>query len=293
MAVNQESQFLKLPLELRLKIYEELLCPQPGRPLQIYHDRIGRKCPINTHPAILRTNKKIYEEAVDLLYEHNIFEIRLATMFSRQWIAGYQPDSMPDAPPLIRRDAASGSSLEMEGQESSAVHPVEKTKHMEKYTVIPAEPGIICPESLQRMSHVRLLISGGALWGQTMGGNFRRDIAPIVLDILKCLENGSLKTPRKKVLDIVLVLPGNISGIFMTKRYKHEDTTTLDLAAQLVALKRVRTVRVRSQVRWETPKKVKTTELDFEGFIGKVQELKSERMDERPGHIYRYFSRPL
>lgn len=60
MASLQASPLLILPLELRAKIFEELLCPNPGRVYTLYHDRQGRQASFNIDPTILRVNEQIY-----------------------------------------------------------------------------------------------------------------------------------------------------------------------------------------------------------------------------------------
>ncbi len=73
------SPLLALPPELRIQIYEELLCPNPEKVLTLYHDRRGPGGPFNLHPVILRANKQICLEASSVLYSHNIFEVNLTS----------------------------------------------------------------------------------------------------------------------------------------------------------------------------------------------------------------------
>lgn len=60
---------LDLPLELKLKTYQMLLCPDPLRVYTLYHDRHGRG---DAHPAILRVNWRLHSEAISLLYNSNL-----------------------------------------------------------------------------------------------------------------------------------------------------------------------------------------------------------------------------
>lgn len=89
------SPLLALPQELRTKIYEELLCPEPAQLLTLWHDRNGRRGSLNLHPSILRVNKRIHYEAVSLLYDNNIFEINLTAPVCQTKWANYT-DSNPD-----------------------------------------------------------------------------------------------------------------------------------------------------------------------------------------------------
>ena len=75
---SQRSLLLTLPLELRTKIYDEMLSPFPHYAFTIYHDRQGRKQSYAIYPSILRTNKQIHLEANSSLYDNNnIFAIDL------------------------------------------------------------------------------------------------------------------------------------------------------------------------------------------------------------------------
>jgi hypothetical protein len=72
--------FFGLPTELRLRIYSELLVdPKPIAFAGAYHDSDESLRQINIsnlHPALLRTCRKVYDEASPLLYSHNAFQFR-------------------------------------------------------------------------------------------------------------------------------------------------------------------------------------------------------------------------
>ena len=68
-----------IPLELRTKIYKELLNPDPKRVYTLYHNRHGREASFNIDPTILRVNKQIYAEAILILYNTTSFRINLDT----------------------------------------------------------------------------------------------------------------------------------------------------------------------------------------------------------------------
>ena len=67
-------EFEGLPVEIRVKIYHLLLISydDSGTKLQILDPTYERKA-IHLHPAILRTNKQIHDEAAPVLYCSNIF----------------------------------------------------------------------------------------------------------------------------------------------------------------------------------------------------------------------------
>jgi hypothetical protein len=61
---------MKLPLELRARVYRELLLSENSL-------RMVESADINgLHPAILRTCRQVYKEATKVLYEENEFRIR-------------------------------------------------------------------------------------------------------------------------------------------------------------------------------------------------------------------------
>lgn len=54
------SPLLALPPELRIQIYEELLCPNPEKVLTLYHDRRGQEAPsICTQSFFARTSRSV------------------------------------------------------------------------------------------------------------------------------------------------------------------------------------------------------------------------------------------
>ncbi|KUJ10037.1 uncharacterized protein LY89DRAFT_689896 [Mollisia scopiformis] len=76
----------KLPLELRLQLYELLLVnPMLAKPESISRDKdFGALVRYDLHPAILRTCRRIHEEATPTLYSNNTFFISFAPCSS--WI---------------------------------------------------------------------------------------------------------------------------------------------------------------------------------------------------------------
>src|ERR1700761_5056207 len=93
MATHQKSQvrqasFLDLPVELRLMVYKYLV-PNTFVPVRFlppsslaHPDQLnlrtdGRFC----YPAILRTNRLIYKEAIDLWYGSAVFYLQIVGPF--------------------------------------------------------------------------------------------------------------------------------------------------------------------------------------------------------------------
>jgi len=66
------SILFRLPAELRNQIYEELLCPNTPHHKDLATYSTSSKPP-TVYPAILRTCRKIHEEAQDLLYTTHVF----------------------------------------------------------------------------------------------------------------------------------------------------------------------------------------------------------------------------
>jgi hypothetical protein len=76
------KSFFSLPIEIRNLIYENLLIsplPLPPTPPQSEQ---------NVYTAILRTNRCVYLEAIDILYEHNLFAIHLRSSLHK---VAYEP----------------------------------------------------------------------------------------------------------------------------------------------------------------------------------------------------------
>ncbi|KAH7169118.1 hypothetical protein DER46DRAFT_251663 [Fusarium sp. MPI-SDFR-AT-0072] len=93
--MKQRCEFLDLPVEIRVEIYDLLLVSRLNRGdhsywavgdnyqklimLDVLHDRRQR----TMEPAILQTCNQIYNEAVPILYSQNIFRINVASCMSR------------------------------------------------------------------------------------------------------------------------------------------------------------------------------------------------------------------
>ena len=75
----EDFTFTKLPTEIRLIVYKELLVRNRGPELCFRSDNHHKACnhapKFYVHPAILRTCKTIYYEALPILYADNVFEI--------------------------------------------------------------------------------------------------------------------------------------------------------------------------------------------------------------------------
>lgn len=105
MASQTQSPFFRLPAELRNQIYHELLCsntPSPKQLLQYSQER--RHAPQPIYPAILRTCKRIHEEAQDLLYSTHIFHAHPSLLTSLpHLVSPLKPLLAPAAIAKIRR----------------------------------------------------------------------------------------------------------------------------------------------------------------------------------------------
>jgi hypothetical protein len=75
--VSGRTSLFSLPLEIRQLIYEKLLIspiPLPPTPPQSEQ---------YVYTAILRTNRRVYDEAIDFLYQRNFFAIHLRSNLSK------------------------------------------------------------------------------------------------------------------------------------------------------------------------------------------------------------------
>ena len=164
-ASNPSSPLLALPFELRLKILEELLCPDPHRVNILYHDRGGRERYLHIHPTILRTSKRIYDEGLPLLYHNNIFGVYVATPVVWQCTGSRYADGVEDPQSLFRK-------------ERNAVH-IEQSD--------PETGGLIYPHCFQRMRHLKLVISSPALFVNQGGWYATSRTGDLLLQVLHLL----------------------------------------------------------------------------------------------------------
>ena len=266
-----ETPLLRLPMELRLKIYEELLCPYPAQRLRLYHDRHGRKKSMNLHPAILCANKQIHDEATELLYDGNIFEIWLATRVVIQCTGGSYPDSLVDPPPLLQEEPAC---------ETSSVAESEACQNKERRYRTSAELGIISPHSLRRMRHIRLITSPSALWGHRRGPGFCTDIWDTILEILECLCKGDRTTPPNS-LDLILMSGSWDYDSSESGDARVEGAPSLELASKLVALERTRVLNVEEHIKSWYSSDSKYVALDVKELVNKVAGAEKRVVDTR------------
>jgi len=254
MTTTQKSRFLTLPLEVRLYIYEDLLCPDPSQVLQLYHDRRGREPSFNIDPAILRVNKQIHSEAVDVLYEKTIFEISLYSVVRQDTDAMYQ-DDLPDPPPLLRND--------YEGPAAPLMIP-----HVFKALGFdPTKPGLIHPHCLQRMHHIKLGMSNDAIWAQGDRGCFFSHAGDLILTVLDLLGR---ETPaaKKKVCKFVAIEEAWIMRYRGFQKWDDwvKDEKAVQMAALMTGIKKTRHVNVVEKESGKGELGLEIRELDFERF---------------------------
>lgn len=110
--VSPRASFLGLPVELRLKIYENLLLP--GDPKKFSHNPndcwlyphvpfnkipLGFGCPCTTQdvsPTILRTSRQVYDEALETLYRDRAIQVFEPTYPLRGWVVDDMCALVPD-----------------------------------------------------------------------------------------------------------------------------------------------------------------------------------------------------
>lgn len=67
---------LRLPKEIRMKIYRHILLSDKTIRMQVLHDVLDSIYPPNSlYPAILSTCHLIYDEAMDIVYRENNFRV--------------------------------------------------------------------------------------------------------------------------------------------------------------------------------------------------------------------------
>ncbi|MCJ1275411.1 hypothetical protein MMC21_003214 [Puttea exsequens] len=235
---DSTSPLLTLPIELRLKIWSELLCPNPSEAFELYHDMRGRGQSLNAHPLILTVSRQIYEEAWPLLYEKRVFDISLTSesVDVDQRAGDYYPDSCQNAPALFRYDETNMNACHPGGSQGPLV----------------GGQGVIYPHCLPRFRHVRLSLSRGAIWGKD-GINGRVDyfshIGRMVMKILDLLLNESSRSTRKRVLEVNEVLTFRKSSskncsLFQPDQKGASKIILIEILTILKKIQRTRRVRV-------------------------------------------------
>lgn len=180
---NQSSPFLALPTELRTKIYECLLSPNPHQSHTLYHDRGGRTDSFNFFPSILRANAQIYSEAVGVLYERNIFKVHLATPVGHQIFgSSYEDGPLEPVFSLFRRDST--LSDESFGQWTG------------NSDLAAATDGVIYPHCFQRIRNLELVTSHDALWSPKSRTEYRlTNAGELLQEVLRVLSSDQSCTP--------------------------------------------------------------------------------------------------
>ena len=266
MSLPHSRGLLDLPLEIRLEIYQELLCPNPTEPVRLYHDRQGKCAPKQIDASILQTNKQIYSETVDVLYGSNVFEISLATTVLHQCNRSRYADSLKDPPALIRKPSTPEASKAIATSDLSL--PEKKYRH--DHAQRDHHPGIIDPACLQRMRHIRLTTSRGAIWAQGRHGYYFSHTGEAILEILYHLACAS-PTASKTILEFI-VTPDwktkyGIFGAGSSDITFHEKRRALQIASQLEGVKATRAVRVEECVKSLATGKLERVEVDIERWI--------------------------
>ena len=217
--------FLAIPLELRTKIYNDLLTRNTY--LTLYHDRSGRDRHLNLHPAILRVNHQIYTEAIDILYTQNIFYISLLNTVTIQCKGGYYADRLPSPGPLFRTDLSPAAFAPIPhrggrdyrySSDSIGNGTEEETEESKRRNFLNAQ-GVIYPHCLARMHHIQLWTAGDAIRGSAQRGPYFSHIGRLIIEILGCLvdrdkknvvvntegEESTREERKKKILEMTIV----------------------------------------------------------------------------------------
>ena len=251
---SQASGFLGLPLELRLKIYEELLCPDPTRVYELYHDRYGKTKWNNIYPAILRVNKEIYHHAINLLYSRNAFEISLRTPMGKtrtleidgakashtRTFAYLYDDSISNPPDIIRRDFS--PTLSIETTCPSSLLPLLERNRGCVYDL--THPGILYPHCLKRLRHISILTSAKAIGGRRTIFSRPTHVGNTILELLVYLARETDMVTGKS-LSFTLIDYGKIKFRQIPPHdHSHWDDMIFEIAELLECIQKTRVVKV-------------------------------------------------
>jgi len=271
----QPSRLLALPQELRTRIYEELLCPEPAKVHTLWHDREGRQSLLNLYPSILRVNKQIYFEARSLLYDNNTLEIDLATNVVPDLENKYS-DGKPDPRPLFQKDAIGADPWSDERPAADAYFSIEKAK------------GVIDAHSLQRLRHIKLRTKRAAIWGRSArigrGGIYFSHTEQLIMRILQLLsEQQCVAIPVEQTLDFEVV-PDWLTrdGVFGAGRSDaNDDANVIEMLRLLREIKKKRSVLVEENIKPGDGggfQPLEKMEVDVDARLAQFQEL-------APGHF--------
>lgn len=232
----QASPLLALPSELRTKIYQNLLSPDPARVHTLYHDRHGKEASFDIDPTILRVNKQIYSEAISILYDTADVQIYLATPVVAQCTGGNYPDRIVDPPDLFRASgeyASPSAAVDWRGA-LSVTDGLEPERLFES-----TAQGYIYPHCFQRFCKIQLVTSREAIWGATRFGKYFSHTGKTVLRILKLLaEEQAWNSPLTKRLKIILQPSWRTVQSEMLMRNGEVNGRTKVIVGLLKALKR-------------------------------------------------------
>ena len=244
MVAVQSAQLLSLPVELRLKIFQELLCPPSNHSLVLSHDSDGKPFPLRLHTSIIRVNRQIYHETIHVLYECNKFVIDMYQCVWKYCTGGLYLDR------FIKKSKSIKSP------------PAQQQRDL--------LPGVITPSCIRRMRHIRLMTSNAALWDGPRGyPQYHRlsQFGEAVLETLAILANEPPSSVRGTLE--VMVEPGvhTRHGIFTTRCNHASDGKAWEIAIHLKEIKRTRAVKMEEKVGSATTGVYVTTQVDVEHFI--------------------------
>lgn len=262
-ATTQASPLLALPLELRTKVYEQLLRPDPDRVHTLYHDRHGREASFDIDPTILRVNKQIYSEAVSILYDTTNVRIYLATPVIMQCTGGNYPDHIVDPPDLFRKDAngAVGPANRLDWRTTPSIVKGLEIEGRLEFTA----HGFIYPHCFQRLHKIQLVTSRHAIWGDGECRSYFSHTGKTVLRILKLLaEEQATKPSMTKRLRFTIQPDWRTVESELLMRNGEMDNKTKVIVGLLKALKR----RTDAEI-----------EVEEGGFKKTLRELKMEESD--------------
>lgn len=261
-ASTPASPLLALPLELRIKVYEQLLRPDPDRIQTLYHDRHGRQPSFNISPAILRVSQQIYSEAVPILYDTASVQIYLATPVVKQCKGGNYPDGITDPPDLFRKDTDENTESAQKLDWRAALPTANDLESARRPRS--AADGCIYPHCFQRLREIQIVTSRHAIWGGRRGGSYFSHTGRTVMRILKLLaEEQATKTPVPKRVRFTMQPDWRTVESQLLMRRGAMDERTRAIVGLLKAVKR----RTGAEIEVEEGVFTKTLkEFEMEGF---------------------------
>ncbi|KAL9105441.1 MAG: hypothetical protein Q9227_009402, partial [Pyrenula ochraceoflavens] len=196
-----------IPSELRNRIYEGLLSPNPDVPVTIYIHQSLRPESLHLHPAILCTCKQIYSEALPILYARNQFNLDLSSPYldpDGKGGKGVKRRGRAESGPLFKDGRRGYKQENATGTiDSGSLKPFQATSYQRIFLDVVAMTRLQFPEGIfhahifTRLHHITILTTPRAVWAGLSIESFYILTGCLLLDILRTLSSANDDTQSR------------------------------------------------------------------------------------------------